>query len=84
MIITNHALKRMAQRSIKMIDVDLILEYGTSKSRPGGAFEYYIEKENIPKIISGLKHTINQIDRLKDKAVLVIDNKIKTVYHKHN
>jgi hypothetical protein len=34
MIITNHALKRMAQRSINMKDVDLILEYGTSKSRP--------------------------------------------------
>ncbi|MBN1997609.1 hypothetical protein JW935_08665 [candidate division KSB1 bacterium] len=82
MIVTKHATKRMAQRSIKMSEIDLIITLGTCKPRPGGAVEYYIKRENISSMISELKHIMKQIDRLANKAVLMTNNRIKTVYHK--
>jgi len=67
-----------------MSDIDLILELGTIKSRPGGAEEYFINREKIALMISELKHIMNQINRLRDKAILISNNKVKTVYYKHN
>ena len=83
MITTEHAKKRMTQRAIRISDIDLILELGTIKPRPGGAEEYFINREKIALMISELKHIMNQINRLRNKAILITDNKVKTVYHKH-
>lgn len=84
MIVTQHAMKRMTQRAIKMSDVEIILALGTIQPRPGGAVEYYVNREKISFVIKELKHMMNQVDRLSKKAVLVTNDEIKTVYYKHN
>ncbi|PIS30006.1 MAG: hypothetical protein COT43_02695 [Candidatus Marinimicrobia bacterium CG08_land_8_20_14_0_20_45_22] len=84
MKISQHAMKRMTQRAIKMSDIELILALGTIQPRPGGAVEYFVKREKISFVINELKHIMNQVNRLTDKAILITDNKVKTVYHKHN
>lgn len=82
MDISKHATVRCQQRGIPKDFVDLIMEFGTPHSKPGGAIEYIVRKKDKNRMISHLKHFINYLDRITNKAVLVIDEQVITVYHK--
>lgn len=82
MNISKHALTRLQQRGIPKNYIDLIIQFGKPQYKPGGAVEYYIKKKDRTILKMHLKNLSNNIDRLADKAVLVIDDRIITVYHK--
>ena len=82
MDISKHATVRCQQRAIPKFLVDLIMEIGTEYSKPGGAIEYSVRMKDKNRIISYLKHLINSVERATNKAVLIIDGQIITVYHK--
>jgi len=81
---TRHAQSRSQQRCIPDSIIDLIMEYGNPKSRPGGAIEYCVSRKEISKIIFSLKRFINNLDKAADKAVILKDGNVVTVYHKFN
>lgn len=82
MDISIHATARCQQRGIPKDLVDLIMEFGTPHSKPGGGIEYSVRKKDKNRMIIHLKHLINNLDKVANKAVLVIGNQVITVYHK--
>lgn len=80
--ITKHAQKRSQQRCIPKSEIDLILNYGESILKPGGAVEIGIKKKEKNRIIKKLRRMINKLDKIQNKRVLMIDGVIVTVYHK--
>lgn len=82
MNISRHATARSQQRGIPKDLVDLIMQFGTPQCKPGGAIEYSVHKKDRNRMMIHLKHLINRLDKISDKAVLVIDDQVTTVYHK--
>ena len=82
MNISKHAVVRSQQRSIPKDDIDLIMQFGKLQHKPGGAIEYSVTKKDRNRIIRHLKHLIINLDKIANKAVLVIENQVITVYHK--
>lgn len=82
MDISRHATVRCQQRGIPKDLVDLIMEFGTPHSKPGGAIEYSVRKKDKNQMIIHLKHLINDLDKIANKAILVKENQVVTVYHK--
>lgn len=80
---TNHALIRAQQRGIPQNILDIIIEIGTPIKKPGGAVEYLLRKKDKYKLQSELKKFIQNIDKAEGDAVLTIDGKIITVYHRN-
>ena len=80
MDITKHAKIRCQQRGIPKNYIDLILQFGTPLCKPGGAIEYRINKKYKSQIQAHLKNLINRLDKIGNKAVLVSDNQVITVY----
>ena len=78
---TKHAKIRSKQRGIPMDEIELIMEYGESRNRPGGAVEIGISKKDKNRIIQKLIWLINKLDKIQNKRVLMIDNSVITVYH---
>ena len=82
MKISKHAKKRIQQRGIPENSIELILEYGSPIRKPSDAYEYKVHKKEKNRIISNLKHLINIVETLPQKAVLVSnDCEVITVYH---
>lgn len=72
----------MRQRGIPENVVDLILMFGTANRRPGGAFEYIVQKEDRGRLICHLKGLLHRAEALDGKGVLVSnDGEIITTYH---
>jgi len=82
MDISKHAKIRCQQRGIPNNYIDLIVQFGTPLYKPGGVIEYSINKKDKNQIQNHLKNLINRLDKIGNKAVLVIENQIITVYHK--
>ncbi len=82
MDISKHAKIRCQQRGIPSDMIELIVEFGTPRGKPGGAFEYVIREKDKNQMIFRLRYLINHLEKTAGKAVLVIDNQIITVYHK--
>ena len=82
MVISKHAIKRCQQRGIPYSIIDMIVQMGTPLRKPGGATEYCINKKDKSQIQIHLKYLISRLDKIGNKAVLVIDNQVITVYHK--
>lgn len=79
---TQHAEARMRQRGIPEDLVDLILQYGTPRRRPGGAYEYVVRKGDRARLVRHLKHLLHRAEALDRKAVLVGDDGVVvTTYH---
>ena len=79
-----HASKRLQQRGIPQEVTDLILKYGSSRRRPGGAVEYYFKRSDKAEVITQLKRLIKKIDALDGKGVLVDEGnhaQVISVYH---
>ncbi|MBD3377598.1 hypothetical protein GF406_21395 [candidate division KSB1 bacterium] len=84
MDISKHAEIRCQQRGIPKNSIDLILQFGTPLCKPGGVIEYKIYKKNKSQIQAHLKKLIDRLDKIENKAVLISDNQVITVYHKNN
>ena len=83
MKLTNHAQKRCRQRGIPESVADLIVEYGEPKNAVGNAIKYEVSGSTINALQAQVKTLINQIDKLKNKVVMVSnDGTIITTYHK--
>jgi len=82
MDISRHAIARSQQRGIPKDLVDLIMQFGTPQRKPGGALEYSVHKKDRNRMMIHLKHLINRLDKISNKAVLVINDQVITVYHK--
>ena len=82
MNISKHAVVRSQQRAIPADDIDLIMQFGKPQYKPGGAIEYSVTKKDMTRMITHLKHRINHLKKIGNRAVLVIGNQVITVYHK--
>ena len=74
MELTGHASKRSRQRGFQEGDVELIMNFGTPVSKPGNAIEFQMRRKDI-------KHIVQALDRINNKAVLINHEKVVTVYN---
>lgn len=83
MRISKHALTRSQQRGIPESVTDLILEYGEPTIAVGNAMKYEVSGKTINSLQRKVKLLINEIERMKNKVVVVSDDGIIiTSYHK--
>lgn len=74
--LTQHALKRMSQRSLRVKDADLIALVGTAVE--GG---YLVRAKDYQAIETALKQFLQRCKRLINKRIVVLDGRIVTTYH---
>lgn len=81
---TLHSIMRCRQRGISEASMELIFSLGTELCRPGRAYEYFISKKERQEVIQFLKRCIRQLEKLRDKVIIVngARDKIITAYHK--
>jgi len=72
---SHHATIRSRQRGIKNNQLELIMKHGTKVRKPGNVIEFRLFKKDINKAIEqahqDYKQTLQNIDKCKNKAVLV-------------
>ena len=83
MNISNHAIIRSKQRGIPQRVLDTIVEMGTPIRKPGGAIQFLFRRKDKIKLQEELKRFIQNIDKAEGDAVLTIDGKIITIYHRN-
>jgi hypothetical protein len=74
--LTGHALERMAQRGIRMSDLDLILKIGCEVDDG-----YLVRDKDCRELEATLKQFLNRIRRLRGKRVVVADGCVVTTFH---
>jgi hypothetical protein len=74
--LTDHALGRMAQRGIRMSDLDLILELG-SEVDDG----YLVRDKDCRELETVLKQFLGRVRRLRGKRVVVTEGCVITTFH---
>ncbi len=79
LIPTGHAALRMAQRSIRPKDSELILLIGTRVD--GG---YLVREKDYQEAERILKELLRRLRRLVGKRLIVADDRIVTAYHASN
>jgi hypothetical protein len=82
MTITKHAAQRLQQRGITQTAVDLILQFGIEYHRPGGAVEYLFTRKSAIELERDMKECRNMISKLRGRALLVTDGRLKTAYYR--
>ena len=73
--ITKHAVQRMAQRSIREDDVDLIILIGTEVDDG-----FIVRTKDCQSAERHLKRLLDQIRRLDGKRVVMVNGRIVTAY----
>ena len=76
LILTGHAAMRMAQRSIKYRDAELIALIGT-EVHDG----YLVRVKDYQEVDRQLKLLLDRLRRIVGKRLIVADGKIVTAYH---
>lgn len=74
--VTAHARKRLAQRAMRAVDVDVILQIGTEVE--GGVL---VRKKDFENFAVSLQARIEQARRLVGKRVVIADGHLVTAYH---
>ena len=74
--LTRHAAMRLAQRSIKLKDADLIKLVGTHVE--GG---YLVRAKDYQEIETELKRLLQRLRRIVGKRLVVADGQVVTAYH---
>lgn len=74
--LTQHALTRMAQRSISNDDLELIMWLGT-EVKDG----YLVRGKDCEVVERQLKRLLDRVRRLDGKRVVVTEGRILTTYH---
>jgi len=73
--IRKHARKRMGQRGYRDLDVDLILEYGTSHSDG-----MVLTREDADQAISDHRQRISRLEKLGGTTVIQDRDEVTTIY----
>jgi hypothetical protein len=76
LILTGHAAMRMAQRSIKFKDAELIALIGTEVED-----EYLVRVKDYQEVETHLKRLLDRLRRIVGKRLVVADGRIVTGYH---
>lgn len=79
MIMTNHAIERCRQRRIPEHLLELALEIGAGKKKPGNATSISIGKKELDRLIHEYKTVIHGLERLKRQKLTVITKDNETV-----
>src|SRR5437879_2687552 len=74
--LTRHAAMRLAQRSIKLKDADLIALVGTQVEDG-----YLVRAKDYQEIEVGLKRLLQRLRRIVGKRLIVADGQVVTAYH---
>ncbi len=92
--VTRHGETRMRQRGFRDSDLEVIYDYGTDighdrimltrqdVTERTGELKSMLTRQDAAKN-STIKQQIAQIQRLTDKTMVVSDNSLVTVYHRH-
>jgi hypothetical protein len=75
-----HAQIRCKQPGISGDAIKIILKHGRESSAPGGSQKIFFGRKECGKAISELKKLMKTIERAKDRALLVSDDQVVTVY----
>jgi hypothetical protein len=76
LMLTNHAAMRMAQRSIKLKDAELIALIGTQVEDG-----YLVRAKDYQEIETAVKRGLERLKRVVGKRLVVADARIVTAYH---
>lgn len=76
LMLTGHAAIRMAQRSIKFKDAELIVLIGTQVEDG-----YLVRAKDYQEVESHLKTLLERSRRIVGKRLIVADGRIVTAYH---
>ena len=76
LFVTEHAGRRLAQRSIQLRDADLIVLIGTEVSDG-----YLVRDKDCEAVEHQIKRVLDRIRRLRGKRLVVVDGSIVTGYH---
>ena len=74
--ITSHAAARSQQRSLRLADLDVVLEQGTLL-RDGSVF---LSEKDVEAAIAARTAEITQLQRLRNTRVVLAADRIVTVY----
>ena len=80
LVVTRHGEVRMSQRCIREKDLDVILTHGTEIGRN----RIMLKRRDAAEVIRALKKQIDNIERLTDKVLVVVDGRLVTAYHQTN
>ena len=76
LVLTGHAAMRMAQRSIKLQDVELIVMIGTEVEDG-----YLVLAQDYQEVERQVKDLLNRCRRIVGKRLIVANGQIVTAYH---
>jgi hypothetical protein len=76
LILTSHAVVRMAQRGIKLKDADLITLIGTEVEDG-----YLVRYKDYQQIECALKSLLGRFKRIVGKRLVIADGRVITAYH---
>ena len=74
--LTNHARTRMAQRSIRECDTDLILKIGT----PIDSDSVFVLDKDVDREVRLLKQKIEAVERLRGIRAVLAEDTVVTIY----
>jgi hypothetical protein len=74
--LTRHAAMRLAQRSIKLKDADLIALVGTQVEDG-----YLVRAKDYQEIETELKRLLQRLRRIVGKRLIIADGQVVTAYH---
>jgi hypothetical protein len=76
LMVTDHAAVRMAQRSIRIKDSDLIAMIGTEVDDG-----YLVTAHDYQRVEREIKQFLERIRRIRGKRLVVVSGQIVTAYH---
>ena len=74
--LSDHAIQRMAQRSIHASDIDLIMAIG-SEVRDG----ILVSRKDCENLEKSLKSLLNRVRRLEGQRLVLSQGRVVTAYH---
>jgi hypothetical protein len=82
MTFTHHAAMRMRQRGVPEEILDLVLQFGRERPRPGRACEISMTRCDAANLVGILKRMIHMIEKAQRKKAVIsrTDGAVITVY----
>jgi hypothetical protein len=82
--LTEHAKKRMRQRSFSDYVMNIVLQYGRHEPATGGAIKIILGNKNYQALVTRLKRDLQLLDNAKGGTIIVSDDgRILTVYKRN-
>ena len=80
MKLTNHANKRIRQRGISSLSLDIIQQFGSYREAPGGTTKIFLGRKECQTAVQEFKRLIQLLDKTNGGTIIFADDKILTVY----